>query len=76
VVNLLVFVVANQQTVVELIGFFQRAFPPSPSVKSSVNRQTDQSEPLVIEVRIVVLFHATAFMRKIIANIDYFFSFV
>ena len=43
--------VANQQTVVELIGFFQRAFPRSPSVKSAQERHIDQSEPLVNEVR-------------------------
>lgn len=35
----------------ELIGFFQRAFPQSASVKSSEKRQTDESEPLIVEVR-------------------------
>jgi len=47
----LVYFLANQQTVVELIGFFQRAFPQGASVKPSAKRQIDQSEPLVIEVR-------------------------
>jgi len=47
-----VYFVANQQTVVELIGFFQRAFPQSASVKSSETRTIDQSEPLISEVRI------------------------
>ena len=53
-VTLLVCFVANQQTVVELIGFFQRAFPQSPSVKSSEKRLADQLEPLVVEVRAFV----------------------
>ena len=48
----LVYFLANQQTVVELIGFFQRAFPQGASVRSSAKKQIDQSEPLVIEVRI------------------------
>jgi len=53
-VNLqLLCLVANQQTVVELIGFFQRAFPQNPSLKSAERRHIDQSEPLVNEVRIL-----------------------
>jgi len=53
VVVLLVRIAANQQTVVELIGFFQRTFPQSPSVKSSSRKkQRDESEPAAVEVRI------------------------
>jgi len=47
----LIYFVANQQTVVELIGFFQRAFPQSAAVQSSVTRHVDHSEPRVIDVR-------------------------